>query len=396
MTTTEPSASGAAPSSALPAGAPQPLAPPLHAPAAGAAAAKLPAAQSVRTGAATAGQGIRSAVGVFAGAVAVALVANLAVDAVGAYHNPDFEPTASEVDPSDSMSAAPGEYGTASAKDNFLLNFADGIKHAPEQEAGGGSGSIVPGVNSEKGQGGNADGSSGDDDAPGSDGSSSDDGASGSGGSGTGSGGSGSSGSGGSGSGGSGTSGGNGGGGGNGGSGDGGNGDGSSGGGSGDGGSGDGSSGNGGGGSGDSDGSGDGSDGSGDGGGDSDGNGGSDGGDDTPIQPDPPTKPDPPVVVPDPLKFGGLQENSTIKVVLGIKIKVLSSYTLTVAGEPGSAAKVTYGGNQAGTIHFDGSGTGSLKVGGRLLDLGISNPTITVAYSDGTKGSSISRKLKDF
>lgn len=102
----------------------------------------------------------------------------------------------------------------------------------------------------------------------------------------------------------------------------------------------------------------------------------------------PPTDTTPPTtpVVPKPLAFAGAEKSYLLN-VLGIK--VLGSYTLTVTGNPGSTASVTYGSRNAGTITFGADGRGSLSVGGALLDLGLSNPTIRVAYSDGTAGTAI-------
>ncbi|GAA5144877.1 hypothetical protein GCM10025768_01260 [Microbacterium pseudoresistens] len=104
--------------------------------------------------------------------------------------------------------------------------------------------------------------------------------------------------------------------------------------------------------------------------------------------PDPVGVPDPPVVVFQPLAFTGLTEHHTIT-LLGIRI--LSGYTLSLSGHPGSTATVWYGGARAGSVTFSSAGTASLTLGGSLLDLGLGNPTIRAAYSDGTPGSEISQ-----
>ena len=81
-----------------------------------------------------------------------------------------------------------------------------------------------------------------------------------------------------------------------------------------------------------------------------------------------------------------MQKNYVLS-ILGIK--VLGSYTLSVTGQPGAAASVSYGSSNAGTLRFDGSGRASITLGASLLNLGLTNPTIRVAYSDGTAGSAI-------
>lgn len=103
----------------------------------------------------------------------------------------------------------------------------------------------------------------------------------------------------------------------------------------------------------------------------------------TPSTPDPePTTPAAPAA----LSFSGLTKNFTVD-LLGVK--VLGSYTLSLAGQPGSTASVTYGGRSAGSVTFDEAGRGSLTLGRALVDLGLSDPVIRVAYSDGTAGSPI-------
>jgi len=100
--------------------------------------------------------------------------------------------------------------------------------------------------------------------------------------------------------------------------------------------------------------------------------------------PDPPTTAPQPVAT-KPLAFTGLTENRAT--VLGIPL--LSSYTLSLSGEPGSTASVTYGSLPAGSVTFDGGGHASLKLGGSLLGIKLSNPVIRAAYSDGTAGASV-------
>jgi hypothetical protein len=70
-------------------------------------------------------------------------------------------------------------------------------------------------------------------------------------------------------------------------------------------------------------------------------------------------------------------------------IPILTAYTLTVTGNPGSQATVTYGGNGAGTITFGADGRGSISFGTSLLGLSLSNPLVRVEYSDGTAGAAI-------
>jgi hypothetical protein len=100
--------------------------------------------------------------------------------------------------------------------------------------------------------------------------------------------------------------------------------------------------------------------------------------------PDPPsTAPQP--VAPKPLAFTGLTENRIT--LLGIPL--LSGYTLSLSGEPGSRASVTYGSRPAGSVTFDGSGHVGLTIGGSLLNTELSNPVIRAAYSDGTAGAAV-------
>lgn len=87
-----------------------------------------------------------------------------------------------------------------------------------------------------------------------------------------------------------------------------------------------------------------------------------------------------------PLSFAGISENHAIG-LLGIRI--LSSYTLSLSGQPGSTASVTYAGSSAGSVNFDSSGRASIILGGALLRTGLDNPTIRVSYTDGTGGAAI-------
>jgi hypothetical protein len=105
----------------------------------------------------------------------------------------------------------------------------------------------------------------------------------------------------------------------------------------------------------------------------------------TPSGPSAPSAP-PPAAAPRPLAFTGLTENSTIG-LLGIRL--FSSDTLSLSGQPGSTATVSYGSTPAGSVTFDGAGRATLTVGGSVVDLGLGDPVITAAYSDGTAGSPI-------
>ena len=103
--------------------------------------------------------------------------------------------------------------------------------------------------------------------------------------------------------------------------------------------------------------------------------------------PDPePTAPTPAPAAPAPLAFTGITANQTVG-LLGIRI--LSSYTLTLSGQPGSTAAITYGGTATGSVAFDASGRTSITVGAGAIDLGIGNPVITAAYTDGTPGAPV-------
>lgn len=103
-----------------------------------------------------------------------------------------------------------------------------------------------------------------------------------------------------------------------------------------------------------------------------------------PVPSDPaPPAPAPPAA-PKPLAFTGITPNYALN-ILGIKL--LASYTLSLSGQPGAKAAVTYGGLPAGTVTFDSGGRASLVVGASLL--GLSNPMIGASYSDGTAGAAI-------
>ncbi|OJU41221.1 MAG: hypothetical protein BGN97_15875 [Microbacterium sp. 69-10] len=107
----------------------------------------------------------------------------------------------------------------------------------------------------------------------------------------------------------------------------------------------------------------------------------------TPTNPVPsdPTPPAPvPPAAPKPLAFTGITPNYALN-ILGLKL--LASYTLSLSGQPGAKAAVTYGGLPAGTVTFDSGGRASLVVGASLL--GLSNPMIGASYSDGTAGAAI-------
>jgi hypothetical protein len=63
---------------------------------------------------------------------------------------------------------------------------------------------------------------------------------------------------------------------------------------------------------------------------------------------------------------------------------------LTISGNPGSQAIVTYGSADAGTITFGADGSATVTFGKSLIDLaGLTNPLVRVSYSDGTAGSAI-------
>ncbi len=88
---------------------------------------------------------------------------------------------------------------------------------------------------------------------------------------------------------------------------------------------------------------------------------------------------------PKPLGFASLSKNFTVN---ALGIRVLGNYTLSLTGNPGSTASVSYGGTGVGSVTFDGNGRATKDIGA-LLDLGLTNPKIRVSYSDGTAGSPI-------
>lgn len=108
-----------------------------------------------------------------------------------------------------------------------------------------------------------------------------------------------------------------------------------------------------------------------------------------PSQPAPQPSPQPPApappAAPQPLRFTGLVEHYTSVLF----IRLLSSYTLSLSGEPGATASISYGSRPAGSVTFNGSGRASLTLGKSLIDLGLTNPLIRAAYSDGTEGAPI-------
>ncbi|GAB3597714.1 hypothetical protein [Microbacterium tumbae] len=108
----------------------------------------------------------------------------------------------------------------------------------------------------------------------------------------------------------------------------------------------------------------------------------------TPSNPPVTTPSNPPAATPAALAFTGKKTNS----LLGTGL--LSSYTLSLSGEPGSTVTVWYGSVKAGSRTFDSSGKTSITLGLSLINLGLSNPTIRAAYSDGTAGAEISAPLK--
>src|SRR5690606_13071862 len=98
-----------------------------------------------------------------------------------------------------------------------------------------------------------------------------------------------------------------------------------------------------------------------------------------------PNPPAPKPAAPAPLAFTGLTENRVTLLV----IPLLSSYTLSLSGEPGSKASVTYGSLPAGSVTFDDGGRATLTIGGSLLGIGLSNPIIRAKYTDGTAGAAV-------
>ncbi|MDQ4215794.1 hypothetical protein [Microbacterium capsulatum] len=117
-----------------------------------------------------------------------------------------------------------------------------------------------------------------------------------------------------------------------------------------------------------------------------------------PVAPAPPSTPAAPAApaapaptapaapAPAPLAFLGLTENSTAGL---FGIRIANGYTLSLSGQPGATATVTYGSSRAGSVRFDGAGHASITLGRSLVDLGTDDPLIRVAYSDGTPGAPI-------
>lgn len=104
-----------------------------------------------------------------------------------------------------------------------------------------------------------------------------------------------------------------------------------------------------------------------------------------PAAPAPPA-PAAPAPAAQPLVFTGISENHVIGL---LDIRILSSYTLSLSGQPGSTASVAYGGSRAGSVTFDSGGRASITLGGALISAGLGDPIIRVAYADGTAGSEI-------
>jgi len=108
-----------------------------------------------------------------------------------------------------------------------------------------------------------------------------------------------------------------------------------------------------------------------------------------PAIPAPPTSaPAPPAPAPAarPLAFTGINENHAIG-LLGIRI--LSSYTLSLSGQPGATASVVYDGATAGSVTFDAGGRARITLGGSLISAGLRDPVIRVSYTGGTVGADI-------
>jgi len=100
----------------------------------------------------------------------------------------------------------------------------------------------------------------------------------------------------------------------------------------------------------------------------------------------PASAPAPPASAPQPLAFADIEENHVIGL---LDIKILSSYSLSLSGQPGSTASVDYGSTRVGSVTFGDDGRASITLGGSLISAGLRNPTIRVAYADGTTGSAI-------
>lgn len=99
-----------------------------------------------------------------------------------------------------------------------------------------------------------------------------------------------------------------------------------------------------------------------------------------------PPAPAPPAPAARPLAFTGISENHAIG-LLGIRI--LSSYTLSLSGQPGATASVVYDGATAGSVTFDAGGRARITLGGSLISAGLRDPVIRVSYTGGTVGADI-------
>ncbi|MDR2999311.1 MAG: hypothetical protein LBU78_14450 [Microbacterium sp.] len=95
---------------------------------------------------------------------------------------------------------------------------------------------------------------------------------------------------------------------------------------------------------------------------------------------------------PVPLAFALIKENRADH---WLGIEVLQSYTLSMTGQPGSAAAVKYGWKDAGTVTFDATGRGTIDIGRSVLDLIPGNALVRAEYSDGTEGDAIEMRRKD-
>lgn len=105
-----------------------------------------------------------------------------------------------------------------------------------------------------------------------------------------------------------------------------------------------------------------------------------------PAIPAPPTSAPAPAPAARPLAFTGISETHAIG-LLGIRI--LSSYTLSLSGQPGATASVVYDGATAGSVTFDAGGRARITLGGSLISAGLRDPVIRVSYTGGTVGADI-------
>ncbi|UJP09461.1 hypothetical protein L2X99_13655 [Microbacterium sp. KUDC0406] len=111
----------------------------------------------------------------------------------------------------------------------------------------------------------------------------------------------------------------------------------------------------------------------------------------SPSEPTPRPSPAAPAA-PAPLAFTDIAENPG-KNLLGMEI--VDSYTLSMTGQPGSTAGVTYGWKDAGSVTFDAAGRGAIDIGRSVLDLIPGNARVRAEYSDGTEGDPIEMRRKD-